>query len=507
MERLTFRGAPGDGGHEVPEVRLVPPDVPEGEIHPKVADPLPGESSDWAFGGLLVFTALLFFRPQDQLPALSSLHLAEASAVVGLSAMAAKRLARGLPATRVTPELVGLVLFGGVLAFSSAFSFWPGGSVEVLTGMYVKVFLIVVLMANSITTVARLERFGWLVVAASGYLSARAVFDYVRGINLIESGRVVGSVGGIFGNPNDLALNMVVFLPFAIFYAVRPRAGADARHPGPSRAWTWFAGGCALLMLLTVTFTKSRSGFLGVVVMLVPVIWTARRIRHGLGAALVVLLVASVPLLPGAFWQRMNSIFDPAEDQTGSREARAQVMGEALQVFLDRPVTGIGPGQFKNYNPPGKQQQWREAHNVWLQVASETGVAGLLAFAFLVVAAFEAAASTRRALRRRLGLGAPRARSPGRRAARGPATSVAAHPEAGDATAFTLYLHATALVAALWGWMACAIFASVAYNWTFYYLLGLCIATRDLTRARLAPQSDDRAAAPRRSVAAAFARP
>ena len=34
--------------------------------------------------------------------------------------------------------------------------------------------------------------------------------------------------------------------------------------------------------------------------------------------------------------------------------------------------------------------------------------------------------------------------------------------------------------------MVCAIFASVAYNWTFYYLLGLCIATRDLAPRPLA---------------------
>ncbi len=522
MERLTFRGTPDGVRHEVPEVRVDPRAVAEAEIPPKVADPLPGESSDWAFGGLLAFTALLFFRPQDQIPLLGSLHLAEVSAIVGLSAMAAKRLARGLPATRVTPELIGLLVFGGVLGLTSISSFWPGGSVEVLTGMYVKVLLIVVLMANSITTVARLERFGWLVVTASGYLSVRAVFDYVRGINLVENGRVAGAVGGIFGNPNDLALNMVAFLPFAIFYALRPRnveavpsepapshssRRVRARRQRPARTWAWYAGACSLLMLLAIVFTKSRSGFLGMLVMLVPVIWTGRKLRPGLGILLIVGLVASVPLLPASFWQRMGSIVNPAEDLTGSRQARRQVMGEALQVFLEKPLTGVGPGQFKNYNPSYKQERWREAHNVWLQVASETGVGGVLAFAFLVVAAFEAATSTRRALGRQLGLRSPRARGPGRRQSGAAASSASLSPAAlRDVN--TLHLHATALVAALWGWMVCAIFASVAYNWTFYYLLGLCIATRDLSRAQLAPVVEERAQqAARRKLEGAFARP
>jgi len=526
VERLTFSRTPDSVRHEVPEVRLDLDQAPDVEIHPKVADPLPGESSDWAFGGLLAFTALLFFRPQDQLPLLGSLHLAEVSAIVGLTAMAAKRLARGLPATRITHELIGLVVFGGVLSATSVFSFWPGGSIEVVTGMYVKVLLIVVLMANSITTVARLERFGWLIVLASGYLSARAVIDYGRGINLVENGRVAGAVGGIFGNPNDLALNMVAFLPFAIFCAIRsapraegpegPRApGRARRHSGhhpPRHGRTfsrsaWLAGTCALLMVLTVVFTKSRSGFLGMVVMLVPVIWTARRLRPGLGVVLVVMLVASIPVLPSSFWERMAGIINPAEDPTGSRQARRQVMGEAVQVFLERPLTGIGPGQFKNYNPPGKQERWREAHNVWLQVASETGVGGLLAFVFLVVAAFEAASSTRRMLRRHLGLGRVRVRGPGTRGPGGREPADAAFAPA-TRNLDTLHLHATALNAALWGWMVCAVFASVAYNWTFYYLLGLCIATRDLARAQLAPVSaPDRWRAGRQRVETAFARP
>jgi O-antigen ligase len=266
-------------------------------------------------------------------------------------------------------------------------------------------------------------------------------------------------------------------------------------------------------MLLTVVFTQSRSGFLGMVVMLVPVIWAGRRLRPGLGAVLVVALLASIPVLPGSFWQRMGSILDPTVDPTGSRQARRQVMGEALQVFLERPLTGIGPGQFKNYNPPEKQERWREAHDVWLQVASETGIGGVLAFAFLVVAAFEAASSTRRRLRR--GLSRPSARGPGPRG-RPRSGSMPGSAATSDLLAngrasrdlASLHLHATALVAALWGWMVCAVFASVAYNWTFYYLLGLCIATRDLTHARLAPAAQPRPTVwHRRRAVTEFARP
>jgi hypothetical protein len=41
------------------------------------------------------------------------------------------------------------------------------------------------------------------------------------------------------------------------------------------------------------------------------------------------------------------------------------------------------------------------------------------------------------------------------------------------------------MTAGLLGWFTCSLFASVAYSWTFYYLLALIVATRELVRARI----------------------
>ena len=61
-----------------------------------------------------------------------------------------------------------------------------------------------------------------------------------------------------------------------------------------------------------------------------------------------------------------------------------------------------------------------------------------------------------------------------------------------------LSAHAAAMTAALAGWFVCALFASVAYNWTFYYLLALAAAPREYPRDRLARP---RSAAARRQAA------
>src|SRR4051794_6070444 len=62
--------------------------------------PLSDDKPDAAFMGLMLFTALLFFRPQDTIRALGHLHLAELSAIGALIAMVTGRLSRGMTFSR-----------------------------------------------------------------------------------------------------------------------------------------------------------------------------------------------------------------------------------------------------------------------------------------------------------------------------------------------------------------------------------------------------------------------
>src|SRR5688572_19392944 len=63
---------------------------------------------DWAWGGLLIFSVLLFFRPQDQVRMLGALHVSDLAAAVGLGAMIFLNLSRGQAITRMTPELAAV---------------------------------------------------------------------------------------------------------------------------------------------------------------------------------------------------------------------------------------------------------------------------------------------------------------------------------------------------------------------------------------------------------------
>jgi O-antigen ligase len=433
------------------------------------AIPAEPRARDWGYLGLLAFTAVLMLRPQDHIRALSVLHLAQLSAFIGLAAMVAGRMRRNLSVIQLSPETLALLFFGFVMLATVPFSVWPGGALSEFVETYLKVVMVFVLMVNTLTTPKRLEQITWLILVCCGYIAFRAVLDYGRGANLVEDGRVSGAVSGIFGNPNDLALNMVTFVPAALMIALSGRYTPIRRL---------IAAGIVVLMVATVVFTKSRAGVLGMGAMLLALVVFGRKVRPTFTTSALAALLLATPFLPASFWHRMATIGNEEVDKaefTGSAQARRLLFEEGLKTFIDHPITGVGIGQFTNYNPPDRKEKWRETHNSLLQVAADLGVFGLAAFGFLIFSAVTAAHQARRLL-------APRRRNapdPLRR-------TMSEHDRE------LLYAYATALTAGLIGWFVCALFASVAYSWTFYYVLALLVSTRNLVRARIALATPER---------------
>ena len=442
------------------------------------------EPRDWAFTWMLLFTAALFLRPQDLIPPLQILHLPELTAIAGLSSLFSHRLRRRQPFTRVTPELIGVVLLGAVMLLTAPFSVWVGGSVRLFIEMYSKVILIYLLAVNVVSSPRQLERFTWVLVLSLSYVAMLAIVDFVRGVDTIGHGtRVRGAVGGVLQNPNDLALNLVSFLPLAAFMVMRP--GSIVRRG--------IAACCVLLMVATLVATGSRGGFLGFVAMACVLGAFAIRRRPAFVIAGVLAALCALPLVPHNYWIRLASITNQNLDETGSAQARRELIKESYRAFLENPITGVGAGQFVNWDPEHRAQAAHEAHDVLLQVASEMGVAGLAVFLFLIGRAFLSVYQTRQLIRHaRPRRGRGRAAPPG-----------AGESALDDAGLELLDAHSAAMAAAITGWMICALFGSVAYNWTFYYLLLLAATPREMLRDRLPARPPRRGRVPALEVARA----
>jgi O-antigen ligase len=493
MERLTFNVSRGRGprslfvgsGSGADRPRAAAP-ARKAAVKERVA--AIRDRYDWDYVWMIAFTAVLFFRPQDHFPALSQLHLAELTAIAGLTAMAARRMASGQAVARITPEVIGVVVLGAVIVFTIPFSFWPGGSLALFSDVYVKIILIFALMVSTITTPKRLSQMVWLIIVVCGYLSARGIFDYMRGVNLMEGDRLRGAVGGFMENPNDLAMNLIVFMAPALFIVFQDRRMVRRLA----------AAAIVLVMATAIVLTKSRAGFIGIGAMGVVVLYYAMRERPAVVFAVIFAGLIATPMMPETFWDRMASITNPDEDQTGSRQQRIQLYRQGLQVFAENPLTGIGAGQFVNYDGEMMVTRWRVTHNVWLQVAAELGIFGLCAFAFLVWRAFSACFAARRAIR-----GPSTAHRSPTRKSRGTTTTTTLTPEGQK----IIDMNAKGTLAGLVGWLVCAFFASVAFNWTFYYVFALAVAGREIARDHRTAQEPAEEPAAARAVAVQAFRP
>src|SRR5687767_4144735 len=98
-ERLTF-------GHGVHLAVPAPPTAVAAALanEPQLVRFARLETWDWGWGGLLIFSILVFFRPQDQVAFLGAMHLSDIAAIVGLIAMTVLNTSRREPITRITPE-------------------------------------------------------------------------------------------------------------------------------------------------------------------------------------------------------------------------------------------------------------------------------------------------------------------------------------------------------------------------------------------------------------------
>ncbi len=154
--------------------------------------------------------------------------------------------------------------------------------------------------------------------------------------------------------------------------------------------------------------------------------------------------VLFIALAPGNYGLRLASIFVPDLDPNGSRDARWDLLMRSIIVALRYPFFGIGMG---NFHFRGFQE--KVSHNAYTQVAAEMGFLALVIYAkFLLVP-----------LRRLLLI--ERVTFLPRKASR-------------------YYFLAVGLQASLVGYMVCSFFASVAYYWYVYYLVGYAVCFRRL---------------------------
>lgn len=397
-------------------------------------------SSNWllkrghalTFGGLFLFTFVLYFRPYELVSALSSLtsiafYIAIATLLVFLPTQLG--LEGNLTARPREVNLVLLLTLTALLSIPLATD--RAVAWEEFSSSFIKVIVMFVVMVNVVRTEWRLKSLIWLAFGVSCYLSFHAIKDFRTVALGTANDRVWGALGGAFGNPNDLALHLATMIPLACALLF------SSRHllirP------LYFA--CILLMTGGLIVTFSRGGFLGLAAAIAVFGWKVGRNNRFLVVVVgIVLLAVFIAFAPGDYTGRLASIYDHNLD-TGSASARNALFRQSLYVTAANPIFGVGMG---NFSILGIRSQ--VTHNAYTQVSAELGLGALVIYCLLLVTAFK----------RLLRIEAATDRTPRTR---------------------RLHFLAIGLQASLVAYAVSSFFGSVAYIWYLYYLIGyaLCL--------------------------------
>ncbi|MGH9475587.1 MAG: O-antigen ligase family protein [Terriglobales bacterium] len=322
-------------------------------LHPPAG--LRGQAGRMGFASVVLFYVLYFFRPEDFSPHLAVIPFEKIVGGLAALALLGAVLANRLRATR---ELKLLLAFLGLLCLSVPFSVWRGGSMTQVEG-FAKCILILVATLCTVDSLARLRRVLFIPTLAMLFMAFMALSHPRHGDRMF-------GIGSMFNDPNYFALYLCMILPLCIYFGLTARSTL--------RKLFWSAG--AILALLAIVSTFSRGGFLALVA---TVLALAIMFRGKMRALIVFLIVAgglALAAMPGSsYMRRLSTILHPSADQTGSAQIREALLHRSVQIALEHPLLGIGPGEFQVVSG-----SWHTSHNTYLELGAEAGIPALAVF-------------------------------------------------------------------------------------------------------------------------------
>lgn len=189
------------------------------------------------------------------------------------------------------------------------------------------------------------------------------------------SGKTLMRAFGFFPDPHSFSFfaSMCFFIALGYFFY------------GKGGRFRIFAGLGSVMALLAVLFSFSRGAYLGVLAgaIFFTVICVGR--SGYLEKILIALSIAALVLFlfySGAVSERLTSAFNLKE---GSNIERMKNWEEAVEIIKDHPLMGVGLGNYAaEIEPTIGERSSIYAHNLFFDIAAETGILNGLIFLLLI---------------------------------------------------------------------------------------------------------------------------
>lgn len=326
----------------------------------------------------------------------------------------------------------------------------------------IAIFVVILLQSNS-----AFRRTIWTLILIAVFLGSLTVIQYgtgtfdmgYGGFAVSEQHQIIGTIDdyratGPIGDPNFFAQIMTVLAPIS-FERFLHEKRLQLRL---------FALWGMVVSIFTVILTYSRGGLLALLVSLLfmLIIYPPKRIQ----VPFIILFISIfISLLPPYYIDRffaLAEIFDSRKANTLRIEERSLQgrLSENLagwEMIKDKPLFGVGLSSYNYLFPFYSKNQGialvaseREAHNMFLEVAAETGIVGFSIFASLLLASFRSIINARKAFQN---------------------------------AGFDNYAHmVTGFLAGYVGYFAAAMFIHNAFPRYFYLLLGIAFSLSYVTK-------------------------
>jgi hypothetical protein len=177
---------------------------------------------------------------------------------------------------------------------------------------------------------------------------------------------------GPLSDPNFWARILVLFVPLALSLW-------SYREQGKLR-WCWLA--TATMLCIGTYLSGSRGGLISLG--LAVILWFILMGKPAKTLLLIPILLALLWRTP--IWSGLEQLTEIQETRSGQGDpsvvGRLVALEGGLRLFLDHPILGVGPGNFtlalEDY--PQRPPAEIAPHNVYLEMAAEGGLVGLLAW-------------------------------------------------------------------------------------------------------------------------------
>jgi O-antigen ligase len=347
--------------------------------------------------GLLIVTALVPLSYLGTRVALGSFNsLTKLVFLPALAVLLADRLLtrRSLVIGRVGlgATLFALALAGSYLINAATpYSLW-------FLSRFVGVLLLFFLTANALRSERDVAVLLAVIVAACALSAVGSIILPVQAApnSFLHDGALERMTGWSTDDAPTFGANLLLALLICLYFAFVDRRPA-VRLP---------LGAAAALLVMAIVRTYARGTTVAMALSVGFLLFKIRR-RVSVPAILAALALAALclaPLAPEAYWERMRTMFTQfGVDPTMTRRTDTYRIG--LRLFREHSLLGLGPGNFMAayMRPEFRFERGvvpSALFNLYLSVATQTGLLGLCAFGLIIGGAFS---ELRRAARSAVG--------------------------------------------------------------------------------------------------------